>query len=74
MPMKLPADPEQYEFGVRSAKLLTELLVSEKVRPGAVMLMAKGLASVKEGFEYMEAGKVGISHIHAAKQIALVLK
>ena len=74
MPMKLPADLGQYDFGIRSAKLLSELLESEKVRPGAVMLMAKGLASVKEGFEYMEAGKVGISHTYAAKQLALVLK
>lgn len=57
-PIKLPADPEQYKFGVQSAKLLTDLLDSGKVRPSPIKLMPNGLASVKEGFEYMENGKV----------------
>ena len=58
MPAKLPADPGKHEFGVKAARLLTELLAAGKIRPGPTKLMPNGLRSVKEGFEYMENGKV----------------
>lgn len=47
-----------YKFGIQSAKLLTDLLAAEKLKPIPIKLMPNGLASVKEGFEYMQSGKV----------------
>jgi len=58
IPFTAAADLEQYAFGKKAAKLLTDLLAAGKLRPGPIKLMPKGLASVEEGFEYMLAGKV----------------
>ncbi|KAI5120953.1 hypothetical protein M0805_001658 [Coniferiporia weirii] len=55
---KRPADPEQHAFGIKAAKLLSEVLQSGKIKSGPMKLMPNGLASVKDGFEYMRSGKV----------------
>lgn len=57
IPFKAPAHPDQYDFGVKSAKLLSDLLAAGKLKPGPIKMMPNGLASVKDGFEYMQSGK-----------------
>ena len=64
--MKAPADPDQYKFGVQSAKLLSDLLAAGKFKHGPIKLMPRGLASVKEGFEYMQNGKVRIQKLSSS--------
>lgn len=50
--------PEKYKFGVESAKLLSELLATNKLKPGPIRVLPNGLESIKDGFEYMKSGKV----------------
>ena len=47
-----------YEFGIKLAKLVTEIFASGKFKPGLVKLFPKGLASVKDGFKHMKEGEV----------------
>lgn len=58
MPFKVSADPEQRAFAIRAAKLISDLLAAGKLRPSPVKVLPNGLASVKDGFEYMISGKV----------------
>ena len=58
IPFKAPAHPDQYDFGIKSAKLLSDILAAGKLKPGPIKMMTNGLASVKDGFEYMQSGKV----------------
>ncbi|KAI5120956.1 hypothetical protein M0805_001661 [Coniferiporia weirii] len=58
IPYQLPASPEQHAFGINAAKLLSELLESGKIKFNPIKLMPSGLASVKDGLEYMRSAKV----------------
>ncbi|TDL22505.1 zinc-binding oxidoreductase ToxD [Rickenella mellea] len=58
IPMKMPADAGAYELGKKFSKLISDVLATGKVKPIPVKLMPNGLASVKEGFEYMKEGHV----------------
>ena len=58
--LKAPANQEAYAFGIRSTKLLSDLLTASKLKPGPIKLFPNGLASVKDGFEYMKSGKVRV--------------
>ena len=74
MPVNVPADPAHKHFATTVvAPLLSALLAlgndkgtdgshapndARLLRPNPIKLMPHGLASVKEGFEYMMSGKV----------------
>lgn len=59
-PKPLPVVPDTYAFGIRTAKLLSDLLAARKLKPGPIKIFPNGLAGVKDGFEYMKSGKVRI--------------
>ena len=59
MPLKMPADLKQEEFGKWSAKLLNEVLASGKLKPGPIKIMPDGLTGIIDGFEYLRSGKAG---------------
>lgn len=60
--MPYAADPEHYEFGKRTAALLTRLLADGKLKTTPVKLVPNGLNDVGEWLEYMKQGKVRPLH------------
>jgi len=58
VPRSIDAKPEHYEFGVKASALLNELLAKKKLLPSRTKIFPHGLASIKEGFQYMMDGKV----------------
>lgn len=59
-PLKCSADPNMYQFGVMACDLIANLLARGELRPGPVKLFPYGLASVKEGLQYMHKGQVSL--------------
>ena len=49
-----------YEFGKKSAKLMTEIFATGKFKPSPRKVFPNGLASVQDGFKYMKEGKVRV--------------
>lgn len=53
-----PAKQDHYDNAVKYAALISEVLHKHEVKPIPSKLFPHGLESVKDGFEYMQAGKV----------------
>lgn len=57
-PFSYPANVQHRENGARYAQLITQLISQQPLRPIPIKLYSNGLASVKDGLEYMRSGKV----------------
>lgn len=58
VPFMYPAKQDHYDNAVKYAALISEVLHKHEVKPIPSKLFPHGLESVKDGFEYMQAGKV----------------
>ncbi|EJD00001.1 dehydrogenase [Fomitiporia mediterranea MF3/22] len=58
IPIQMPLDIAQYEFGPQATEILTTVLSNGKLKPGPIKVMPKGLESANDGLDYMREGKV----------------
>jgi len=63
-PQNIKANPKDHEFAIKAYKLIADLLANGKMKPNPVKKYPKGLASVEQGFQDAENGK-----IHAEKVV-----
>ena len=57
-PQKISANPKDHDFAVKAYRMIAKLLADGKYKPNPVKKYPKGLASVEQGFEDSQNGKI----------------